>query len=159
MKKICFIYTAINGEPNNNENVVMQKNLYDFDRMIAIHYSIGTYDTKYNEIKRIKHIVKPDTMYFKEILFENQKITYMDALKGTINSVMLQQLKDNLKDVDCIVSNSQQIKSIQVECFRTTISIDFTKYTIIDMNEYKLKKKIVTLDNIIQEFFIKYESK
>ena len=173
-KKICFIYTDTNKtDPESTlaeDDIPSTKNLYHFDRLVAIHYSIGTYDNQYNEIKRVDTIIKPDTITFNNKAIDIHKITYNEANeKGIVNSIAIQQLKDDLKDVDCIISYnlSYHVKSIQVECFRTAISIDFSKYTLIDITEQysvpnikfvdimkKLKvKKSKYLDDLIQVFF------
>jgi hypothetical protein len=176
-KKICFLYTDTNKiDPESTlaeDDIPSTKNLYHFDRLIAIHYSIGTFDNKYNEIKRVNTIIKPDTIAFNNGAIDIHKITYNEANeKGIVNSIAIQQLKDDLKDVDCIISYnlSYHIKSIQVECFRTAISIDFSKYELIDIIEQyksttqnshkfvdimkKLKlKKSKYLDDLIQVFF------
>ena len=66
-KKICFLYTDTNKtDPEStlaDDDIPSSKNLYHFDRLIAIHYSIGTYDNQYNEIKRVDTIIKPDTIF------------------------------------------------------------------------------------------------
>ena len=169
-KKICILYIDTNGF-NTNDQEVSTKNLYYFDRLIAIHYSIGTYTDQYTEIKRVNTIIKPDTISFNTEAIKLHKISYEEANKnGIVNSIVIQQLKDDLKDIDCIISYnlSYQIKSIQVECFRSAISIDFSKYSLIDIGEQysipntkfsdimkklKIKKSNTYLDDLIQVFF------
>ena len=150
-KKICFLYTDTNKtDPESTlaeNDIPSSKNLYHFDRLIAIHYSIGTYDDQYNEIKRVDVIIKPDTIAFIKEAIDIHKITYSEANeKGIVNSIVIQQLKDDLKDVDCIISHnlSYHLKSIQVECFRTAISIDFSKYSLIDIIEQYNSTHIMT---------------
>ena len=173
-KKICFLYTDTNGLHNTDENV-STKNLYAFARLIALHYSIGYYDMgKYNEIKRCSKIIKPDTINFDKIAMKFHNITRDKADKeGIVNTIVISELKDDLKDVDVIISHSLPfyLKSIQVECFRSAINIDFSKFILIDTMTFghsnsfpklndmvkKLKlKNISQLDNIIQVFFKLY---
>jgi DNA polymerase III epsilon subunit-like protein len=175
--KICFIYTDTNGLHTLNEDV-STKNLYSFARLIALHYSIGTYELgKYNEIKRVDSIIKPDTISFDKVAQSFHNITMEEANeKGIVNTQAIAQLKEDLKEVDVIVSHSLPfyLKAIQVECFRTAITIDFSKFTLIDTMSYghsypypklndiikKLKIKNVSgqLEQIIQVFIKLYET-
>lgn len=177
-KTICFMYTDTNGLHALNEEV-STKNLYSFARLIALHYSIGTYEMgKYNEIKRVDSILKPDTISFDKVAQSFHNITMDEAReKGIGNTQMISRLKEDLKEVDVIISHSLPfyLKSIQVECFRTAISIDFSKFILIDTMTYghnytfpklnemikklKIKNTSDQLDQIIQVFTKLYESK
>lgn len=173
-KQICFLYTDTNGLHNTDENV-STKNLYNFARLIAVHYSIGTYDSGiYNEIKRSSKIIKPDTINFDKVAMKFHNITLERATKeGIVNTIVISELKEDLKNVEVIVSHSLPfyLKSIQVECFRTAINIDFSKFILIDTMTFghshsfpklnvlvkSLKlNNISQLDNIIQVFIKLY---
>ena len=101
-------------------------------------------------------------------------ITLERATKeGIVNTIVISELKEDLKNVEVIVSHSLPfyLKSIQVECFRTAINIDFSKFILIDTMTFghshsfpklnvlvkSLKlNNISQLDNIIQVFIKLY---
>ena len=176
-RKICFIYTDTNGLHKTND-FVSSKNTYKFARMIAIHYMVGTY---YNDIftKTLEkhHILKPDTIQFDEVAIKIHKITYEEAMKKGIESkIIMNELKNDLSDVDIIVSfnASFHIRAIQVECMRTAISIIFNKMNVIDMASFghsfefpkftdiikhnNIDKKKTQLEQYKELFFILYNS-
>jgi hypothetical protein len=157
-KKICFLYTDTNGLHSLNEDV-STKNLYSFARLIALHYSIGTYeDGKYNEVKRIDAIIKPDTIAFDKTAQFFHKITMEEATKkGIENTKVIAQFKEDIKDVEVIVSHSLSfyLKAIQVECFRTAISIDFSKFILIDTMSYGHNYTFPKLTDMVKKLKIK----
>ena len=174
-KKICFVYTDTNGLHNTDENV-STKNLYNFARLIALYYSIGTYENGvYTEIKRCSKIIKPDTINFNNVAIKIHNITMERAkTEGILNTIVISDFKEDLKDVEVIVSHSLPfyLKSIQVECFRSAINIDFSKFILIDTltfrHSYSFPKlnvlvknlklnNISQLDNIIQVFIKLYD--
>ena len=131
-KTVCFIHTETNGL-HGTDDYVSTKNLYNFARLIRICYSIGTIEDitngLYNETKCVSTMVKPNTI----------NITNIETLKsandnGIDGNIIIQQLKDDLKSVDIIISNdlSFHLKAIQVECFRSAITLDFSKFILID---------------------------
>ena len=134
--KLCFIYTDTNGLHKTEENV-STKNLYNYARLIAVHYSIGSYiNMKYVEEKNVSVILKPDTINFDIKYIMKHNITMEIANEKGINNISaIQQLKDDIKNVDIIISYdiNHNIKALQVECFRTAITIDFSKYVLIDI--------------------------
>jgi hypothetical protein len=138
-KKICFIYCDTNGL-NSNYETVSKKNLYSFARIISLHYCIGYYtEDDIKIIKEHKYILYPDCINFNKDAIKIHKITIEDAIKnGTTNDIVISQLKEDLLDVDVIVSYNTlfHLKAIQVECFRTAISIEFNKKIIIDINSF-----------------------
>lgn len=140
--KLCFIYTDMNGIHTSDEDV-SSKNLYNYARVIAIHYSIGIFDKMYKEEKNVSVILKPDTINFDSNTLVTTKdsgnmkhnITRETAIhKGIDNNIAILQLKEDLKNVDIIISHdlSYHIRALQVECFRTATTIDFGKYILID---------------------------
>ena len=141
-KQICFIYTDTNGlhESYTDNYTVSKKNMFAFARLIAIHYSIGHYQIengnfKYVETKKVKHILKPNCIVFDETASAIHGITMEKAnKKGIDNTTVLSELKDDLKKVNIIVSHNLpfHLKAIQTECFRACVSIDFSKFILID---------------------------
>ena len=134
-KKICFLYTSTNGTHHTDDNV-SSKNLYQFARLIAFHYSIGSMNgSKYNETKKATLILKPNAINFDKESINIHKITMDMANKNGIPSAhAITQLKTDLLDVNIIVSYNVpfHLKAIQVECFRTAISINFSKYKLVE---------------------------
>jgi len=134
-KKICFLYTSTNGV-HHTDNNVSSKNLYQFARLVALHYSIGTMNgSKYNETKKATIILKPNAINFDKESINIHKITMDMANKNGIPSAhAITQLKNDLFDVNTIVSYNVpfHLKAIQVECFRTAISINFSKYKLFE---------------------------
>ena len=164
-KKICFLYADINGSHSTNDNV-STKNLYNFARLIALNYSIGMYvNGIYHEIKYYRKIIKPDTIVFNKDALKNHNITMEKAInEGILNTIVISELKEDLKDVQVIISHntSLQLKSIQVECFRSAINIDFSKFILIDTktfgNSNIILENISKLENIIPIFIKLYEN-
>lgn len=138
--KICFLYTSTNGV-HHTDNNVSSKNLYQFARLIAFHYSIGTMNgSKYNETKKATIILKPNAINFDKESINIHKITMdMANKKGIPSAHAITQLKTDLVDVNIIVSYNVpfHLKAIQVECFRTGISINFSKYKLVECSNMK----------------------
>ena len=152
--KICFLHTTINGTHNTNEDV-STKNLYNYARLVALHYTICNYENgELVEIKKSNTILKPKTINFTD----NNGITMEEAIKdGIDNNVVISQFKNDLSDVNVIVSHdiNKHLKAIQVECFRTAILIDFSKFTIIDTISFNHKYKYPTLLELAKNLKIK----
>ena len=130
-KIICFLYTDTNGLHDTNDDV-SKKNMYKFARLIALYYSIGYMENgKYVEIKKVKHILKPKCIVFNPEAQHFHGITMEKAIeKGVDNMKVISELRDDLKKVKVIVSHNLpfHIKTIQTECFRTCININFTLF-------------------------------
>lgn len=154
--KICFIYTDTNGIHDTIENV-STKNLYNYARVIAIHYSIGSYDKVYIEEKKCKIILKPDTINFNLSYIVKHNITSEIAEKeGIENSIAIQQFKTDIKNVNIIVSYdlSHHIRALQVECIRTANTIDFSKYILIDLKSFNQDNTSNNLNFLIKQYKI-----
>ena len=67
------------------------------------------------------------------------------------------QLKNDIKDVDIIVSHNLafHLKTIQVECFRTAITIDFSKFILIDTISFGHSYTYPKLVDLIKKLKIK----
>ena len=132
---ICFIYTQTNGLHESND-FVTKKNMFEFARPVSLHYIIG-YRTgnEFNETKKEKFIFKPDCLTISKESQKIHKLTLDKAeKKGTKPEEIMNTLKKDLKNVSVIVSHnlSFHIKSLQVECFRNCVNIDFSNYILID---------------------------
>jgi len=176
MPKICFLYTDTNGLHKTND-FVSTKNLYKFARLIAIHYMIGEYDGTLKNVINKNLILKPKTIYFDKTAQSFHKISMEDAeSKGIDNNKIITELKNDLSDVNIIISFGLpfHIKAIQVECFRTAIEINFGKYILIDMSsfghsydypkfadmliKYNINKKLSQIEQYRDLFFILYNN-
>jgi DNA polymerase III epsilon subunit-like protein len=176
MPKICFIYTDTNGLHKYN-NFVSTKKLYKFARLIAFHYIIGEYtDNKFNQLLNKTIILKPKTINFDPIAQKFHKISYEQAFeKGIDNIEAMKELKNDLSNVKILVSHSLpfHIKALQVECFRTAVDINFSKFINIDMmsfnnsnntfpklvdlvSKYKISDKLSQIEQYRELFFAQY---
>jgi DNA polymerase III epsilon subunit-like protein len=178
MPNICFIYTDTNGLHKSSYDSVSSKNTYKFARLIAFHYLIGNYNNgKFTETFTKHIILKPKTINFDEVAMSFHKITMEEAnTKGIDNTKALNELKEDLKNVNILVSFSLpfHIKALQVECIRTAIEINFNKYTLIDMMsfghnsdypkfadmliKYNINKKLTQLEQYRDLFLILYNN-
>ncbi len=176
MKTICFIYTDTNGLHKCN-NYPTTKTLYKYARLIAMHYMICNYENgKFIEKIRKDIILKPNTINFDPIAKKFHNISMEEAHnKGVNNITAISELKTDLSDVDIIVSHSLpfHIKALQVECFRTAIDINFSKYILIDtmsfghnldypkfsdmVIKYKINNKKSQLDQYKDLFLVLYD--
>ena len=156
--KICFIYTDTNGLHHTND-IVSTKNLYNYARLIALHYIVGEYENNiFTETKQISSILKPKTINFDKTAMKIHNITMEKAIQDGINNdIIISQLKNDIKDVDIIVSHNLlfHIKAIQVECFRTAINIDFTKFILIDTISFIHTFNFPKLTELIKKLKIK----
>ena len=132
---VCFLYTQTNGLHNSND-FVSKKNMFEFARPISLHYIIGyRQGDEFNETKKEKFIFSPDCLSISE---ESKKIHGISlekaAEKGKDPEEIMKTLKNDLKNVSVIVSHNLpfHIKSLQVECFRNCVNIDFSNYILID---------------------------
>ena len=134
-KLICFIYTQTNGLHNSNE-FVTKKNMFQFARPVSLHYIIGyRQGDEFTETKKGKFIFKPDCLTISKESFKIHKISLDKAEKdGIPPGDIMATLKKDLKNVSVIVSHNLtfHIKSLQVECFRTCVNIDFGNHILID---------------------------
>tara|TARA_B100000524_G_scaffold347862_2_gene250747 strand:+ start:2818 stop:3408 length:591 start_codon:yes stop_codon:yes gene_type:complete len=134
-KLICFIYTQTNGLHGCND-FVTKKNLFEFARPVSLSYIIGYRQGKdFVETKKEKFIFKPDCLTISEESFKIHNINLDKAeKKGTEPEVIMSTLKKDLKNVSVIVSHNLtfHIKSLQVECFRNCVNIDFGNHILID---------------------------
>jgi DNA polymerase III epsilon subunit-like protein len=154
-KKVCILYTSTNGLHIANGKVT-KKNMYGIARLISLTYSIGCFDNnKYIEEKRVDRILKPACICFNKEAQKFHNISYEKAeKKGILNRTVIEDFRKDLKDVRVIISHSLEfhLKSIQAECFRSCIGIDFSKYILIDtisfQHDYSFPKLVDLESNL-----------
>lgn len=136
---ICFIYTQTNGLHNSND-FVTKKNMFEFARPVSLHYIIGYRQGKdFIETKKEKFIFKPDCLVISKESTKIHKITLDKAeKKGIPPGDIMNTLKKDLKNVSVIVSHNLpfHIKTLQVECFRNCVNIDFGNHILIDTIDF-----------------------
>lgn len=132
---VCFIYTQTNGLHSSNE-FVTKKNMFEFARPVSLNYVIGyKQGSEFNETKKEKFVFKPECLAISNESYKIHKISLDKATKkGTEPSEIMNTLKKDLKNVSIIVSHNLpfHIKTLQVECFRNCVNIDFGNYILID---------------------------
>jgi DNA polymerase III epsilon subunit-like protein len=158
MPKLCFIYTDTNGLHKCNQNP-SSKNLYKYARLIAIHYMIGTYSDNIFTFDFTKHIIiKPQAINFDETAQKIHKITFEEAMEKGIDKISaMTELKKDLSGVNIIVSHNLpfHIKALQVECFRTAIDINFSKFINIDLMSFGHNFDYPKLVDLLTKYKIK----
>jgi DNA polymerase III epsilon subunit-like protein len=134
-KRICFIYTETNGLHNVHENV-SKKNLFGHARMVTINYEIGyVKDNEYIQEQSVRHIIKPRCMVITEETVKYHGITQKIAnKKGKDPELVINQFKDDIKNVDIIISHNINfhLRTIIAEAVKYNINMNFTKFVIID---------------------------
>jgi len=157
-KRICFIYTQTTGLHQTSENV-SKKNLFEFARMVSLNYEIGFLkNNEFNQEKIIKHIVKPNCMVIPENTIPFHGITQEIAINKGINiDDIIVELKNNLKNVDIIVSHNIDfhLKTIISESVRYNINIDFEKFLIIDTISFYHNLGYIKLKDLVSKLSIK----
>lgn len=150
-RKICILYTETNGLHNTDENV-SKKNLFEFGRLVALNYIIGTREgNEFKVIKKVREILKPKCINFKKEAIKIHGIKQKKAEKrGVDNCVIMKNLEKDLEKVGVIVSHNLpfHIKTLQVECFRTCTYINFDKYILIDTINFFHKYEFLKLKDL-----------
>ncbi|VVU95354.1 hypothetical protein CPAV1605_1105 [seawater metagenome] len=143
-KKIAFIYTETNGlHRKMSYKSVDAKNLHTWARLVALYYQIGYRDHNTKKIiieKKKKIIIKPEDFTLNEQAAAIHLIDTDTALeKGKDISETLRELNNDLQGIDIIVCHNLEfhLRTLQAECFRTKIFINFSKAHLVDiMNFY-----------------------
>ena len=143
VKKIAFIYTDTTGLHKKMEyKTVDAKNLHTWARLVGLYYQIGTRnsDTKKIEItKKKKFLIVPEDF---RIPIQSTAIHMIDDKKankkGKNLDDVLHELKEDLHDVDIVVSHNIifHLRTIQAECLRKKIYIDFERHHLIDNMDF-----------------------
>tara|TARA_A100001015_G_scaffold291514_1_gene365757 strand:+ start:2432 stop:2962 length:531 start_codon:yes stop_codon:yes gene_type:complete len=155
---ICIISTSTNGFHKTNAKLT-KKNIFEFARLISLNYLIGDIkDNKFVQKEKIKHILKPKCINFDETAEKYHGISYEKACsKGLDNVEVISSLRDKLKNVKHIISHNLpfHLKAIQVECFRTAIAIDFSRYNLIDTINFNHNFEYPKLTKLCDELKVK----
>jgi DNA polymerase III epsilon subunit-like protein len=134
-KRICFFYTETTGLHQVNENV-SKKKLFGYARMVTLNYSIGLIkDKEFIQEKTVRQIIKPRCMIIPPETIEFHGITQEIAIKNGLDpEIAISQFKEELKTVNIMVSHNVDfhLRTILAEAVRYNISIDFSKFIIID---------------------------
>jgi hypothetical protein len=154
--KICFLYTHTNGFHDCYEPV-SKKNMFEYARLVQLKYSIGNYNNeKFNEDIKEKYILSPKSINFNPNAVSVHGINFKKAeKKGQDNVHVMNQFKENLKDVQIIVGHNLHfhIRTIQVELFRTCVNIDFNNYILIDLMDFNRNDNI-SINNLADRYNI-----
>jgi DNA polymerase III epsilon subunit-like protein len=157
-KKICFLYTETTGL-HQTYDAVTKKNLFCFARPVIVNYEIGSYnDGDYITENQTRTVMKPRCMIIPENTVQYHGITQKYALKkGTDPEIVIQKFKDDLKDVQIIVSHNIDfhLKTIIAEAVKYNISIDFTKFIIIDTISFYHNYSYPKLKDLAEKLSIK----
>lgn len=162
-KKICFLYTETNGLHQLNEDV-SKKNIFSFARLVSLNYVIGyRKDGKFVEEKKVRKILTPKCINFKEDAIKFHGITQDKAESDGIDSkIIMRNLNDDLRNVQIIVSHNLpfHIRALQVECFRTCTYINFDNFILIDTIDFYHKYGYLKLTDLVNKLFgKKYDKK
>ena len=134
-KRICFLYTETTGLHQSNYPV-SKKKLFTFARMVSMNYIIGYLkDNEFVQEKKVRKIAKPRCMYIPEETIGYHGITQSIAkTQGIDPELIINELKEDLKTVDVVISHNIDfhVKTVQAEAVRYNISLDFTKFIIVD---------------------------
>lgn len=183
-KNVCFLYVETNGLHKTDDFIASnKKNIFEFARPVCLYYIIGYKSgSEFVEVIKEKAIFKPEYLSIPEEASNIHGFTFEKAeKKGTNGAEILTKFKNDLKNVQVIVSHNLpfHLKAIQTECIRKCILPNFSDFILIDtisfFHDYKYPKlkdlasKILNKDytekkssfniNIIKKCFLKlYES-
>lgn len=161
-KKICFLYTETNGLHKLDEDV-SKKNIFGFARLVCLNYIIGyKKDDKIVELKKVRHILKPKCINFKEEAYKFHKISQEKAEEQGIDSkIIMKEFEQDLKNVDVIVSHNLpfHIRAIQCECYKTCTYINFENFILIDTISFNHNFEFLKLKELARKILKKDVSK
>ena len=133
-KEIGFIYTETNGLHTTYKDVYV-KNLFEFSKMVVMSYQIGYYqDGKFELLKKVRQIIKPRNF----VITDSEKFHGISQKKADSKGMeivdALNQLKKDFKNVSVVVSHNLKfhLQTIQAECFRYHVYLDWSRYLLID---------------------------
>lgn len=157
---ICIFYTETNGLHKSNAPITKKK-LYNYARLVSLHYIIGYYDEKKKQFitnKEIYHIVNPRTMYINDqsVKYNNIDID-IARKKGKDIEVILNNFKKDLEDVEILISHNIDfhLKTILNEVLRYNVIIEFNNFLIIDTNSFFHDYKYIKLNDLANNLKIK----
>lgn len=133
-KEIGFIYTETNGLHTTYKDVYV-KNLFEFSKMVVMSYQIGYYqDGQFELLKKVRQIIKPRNF----VISDSEKFHGISQKKADSKGMeildALNQLKKDFKNVSVVVSHNLKfhLQTIQAECFRYHVYLDWSRYLLID---------------------------
>jgi len=142
-KRIAFIYTDTTGLHKKMEySTVDAKNLHTWARLVGLYYQLGYRDSETKEIvieEKKKFIIIPEDY---RIPIESTAVHMIDNKKANKKGIelsdVLDELKTDLRDVDVVVSHNIifHLRTIQAECLRKKIYIDFKRHHLIDTMDF-----------------------
>ena len=142
-KRIAFIYTDTTGLHKKMEyKTVDAKNLHTWARLVGLYYQLGYRDSETKKIvieEKKKFIIIPEDY---KIPMESTAVHMIDNKKankkGTELSDVLDELKSDLRNIDIVISHNIifHLRTIQAECLRKKIYIDFKRHHLIDTIEF-----------------------
>ena len=153
---VCFIKIETNGLHQTNHDV-SQKNIHCFSRLVAINYLISDIDKKNKKFidKITKNIIIKPVKYSLNDSTKYHGITLDEANENGIDiKIMLTEFKKNLEKIKGIITHNSDfvIKTLQSECLRENILIDFSKIPIIDLMNYKHSYSFPKLEFLINQY-------
>jgi DNA polymerase III epsilon subunit-like protein len=158
---VIFIYCQTNGLHQTNETVI-KKNLFEFARLVSLNYEIGIFEKKkFKSLKKIDVIIKPRCMFIDEDTIKIHGITNEIAKeKGIEIEEILKKFKDDLKDVEFIVTHNQNfhLKTIMAEFIRYNLPFSFEKFKKIDLMNFNHEIKPPKLNLLYNELINKSHS-
>lgn len=156
--KFCVIYVETNGLHKSRANV-SKKYLFEYARPVVLNYIIGFRNNgEFNEIKKERYIFRPDYMLIPDECSKIHGITREIAFKKGLDKLeIMNKLKDDLKDVDIIVSHNIKfhLQALQAECFRTCTYIDFSRFLLIDTSSFQHGLEYPRLKDLAKHLFNK----
>jgi len=160
-KYICFLHTETNGLHQTTENV-SKKNLFAYARLVTLNYEIGyVNNNEYIQEKKVRHIIKPRSMYISPETIIYHGITQeMANEQGIDPEIVINEFKNDLIKIDIIVSHNVDfhLKTILAESVRYNINLDVSKKIIIDTISFYHKYGPMKLKDLAQKLGIKNQT-
>ncbi len=157
-KRLCFLYTETTGLHHTTESV-SKKKLYAFARMVTINYEIGIFkDGNFIVEQKVRTICKPRCMNIPEDTIGYHGITQEKAIKKGIDpEIVINKFKDDIKNVDIIVSHNIDfhLKTVQAEAVRYNILLNFNKFVIVDTISFYHQNGFMKLKDLAEKLHIK----
>ena len=158
LKRICFLYTETTGLHQTNQDV-SKKKLFAYARMVTLNYEIGyVKDKQFIQEQLVRQIVKPRCMIIPKETFSFHGVTQqMAEEKGVDPEILINQFKNDLKDVDIIVSHGVDfhLRTILAEAVRYNINLDFSKFIIVDTISFYHSYGFIKLKDLASKVGIK----
>ena len=155
VRRFALIYTDTTGlHKKMDYKTVDAKNLHTWARLVGLYYQIGYRDSDTKKMiieKKKKFIIIPEDY---KIPIESTAVHLIDNKKANKKGVdlvdVLTELKDDLKDVNHVISHNVifHLRTIQAECLRKKIYIDFRRHHLIDTMDFYHNLEYPKLDEL-----------